>query len=400
MRPLTFTRSVNLASPHSRHFQQKPTPRKVVTSPENKILGESLGLQSHRHGRYLGLSSPFEPLLIGLSPFDSRNESLLNLGTLRRVNENETFMMLPDESTQDFADDAEALEAIERVVSPYSHDLLNLYFRIVHPSFPIIQKHVFVERLRNGEKNFSPALMAGMYLLALYWWSYDENLSKHIRPDVTVLDTIATRSLAAAMQRPKLSTVQAGLLLLQRPEADSWSLTTQLVAIGQEIGLHLDCTSWNIPPWERGLRKRIAWALYMQDKWSSLIHGRPSHIFAANWAVKPILDEDTLVDSQVNPNLDPDTEEEREEMERGKILFSQMIALTGIMAEIMDNFYTQVAIQEFADAGNKSTQLILDRAKPIQIKLKEWFSNLPDSVRMDNVQPGKLVSTGMCRNAF
>jgi transcription factor-like protein len=306
-------------------------------------------------------------------------------------------MMLPDESTQDFSDDTEALEAIEKIVAPYGRDLLELYFRIVHPSFPIIQKHVFVERLRNGERNFSPALMAGMYLLALNWWSYDEKLSKQTRPNVNQLDSIATRSLAAAMQRPKLSTVQAGLLLLQRPEADSWSLTTQLVAIGQEIGLHLDCTSWNIPPWERGLRKRIAWALYMQDKWSSLIHGRPSHIFAANWAVKPILDEDTLVDSQVNPNLDPDTEEAREEMERGKILFSQMIALTGIMAEIMDNFYTQVAIQEFADAGAKSTQVILDRAKPVQIKLKEWFSNLPDLVRMDNVQPGKLISTGTCK---
>jgi Fungal specific transcription factor domain len=333
--------------------------------------------------------------LIGLSPFDSRNESLLPLGTLRRVNDNETFIMLPDDSTQDFADDAEALEAIDRVVAPHGPDLLELYFRVVHPCFPIIQKHVFVERLRNGEKNFSPALLSGMYLLALNWWVYDENLSKLPRPDMAELDSIATRSLAAAMQRPKLSTVQAGLLLLQRPETDSWSLTTQLVAIGQEIGLHLDCTSWNIPPWERGLRKRIAWALYMQDKWSSLIHGRPSHIFAANWAVRPILDEDTTVDSQINPNLDPESEEEIDEMEQGKILFSQMILLTNMMAEVMDSFYTQVAIQEFADAGTKSTQMILERAKPIQIKLKEWFSNLPDSVRMDRVTPGKLAPTGM-----
>jgi Fungal specific transcription factor domain len=362
--------------------------------PENKILGESLGLQSHRHGRYLGLSSPFEPLLIGLSPFDARNESLLSLGTLRRVNDNETFIMLPDDSTQDFADDAEALEDINRVVSPHGSALLELYFRVVHPFFPIIQKHVFVERIRNGEKNFSPALVAGMYLLALNWWAYDKELSRHPRPSVDELDNIATRSLAAAMQRPKLSTVQAGLLLLQRPETDSWSLTTQLVAIGQEIGLHLDCTSWDIPPWERGLRKRIAWALYMQDKWSSLIHGRPSHIFAANWAVKPLLDEDTTIDSQINPNLDPEGEEEKNDMETGKMLFSQMIGLTKIMAEVMDSFYTQVAIQEFADAGNKSTQLILERAKPVQIKLKDWFSRLPDSLRMDSVIPNKLAPQG------
>jgi hypothetical protein len=97
---------------------------------------------------------------------------------------------------------------------------------------------------------------------------------------------------------------------------------------------------------------------------------------------------------EINPNLDPESDEERHDMERGKILFSQMIALTGIMAEVMDSFYTQVAIQEFADAGVKSTQLILERAKPVQIKLKEWFANLPASVRMDSVTPGQLAPTG------
>ena len=90
-----------------------------------------------------------------------------------------------------------------------------------------------------------------------------------------------------------------------------------------------------------------------------------------------------------------ESEEERDIMEQGKILFSQMILLTNMMAEVMDSFYTQVAIQEFTDAGLKSTQMILERAKPIQIKLKEWFSNLPESVRMDNVTPGKLAPTGM-----
>ena len=71
-------------------------------------------------------------------------------------------------------------------------------------------------------------------------------------------------TLADAMFRPKLSTIQAGLILSQRPEGDQWAPTAQLVAVGQELGLHLDCSHWKIPPWERGLRKRLAWALYMQ----------------------------------------------------------------------------------------------------------------------------------------
>jgi hypothetical protein len=236
--------------------------------------------------------------------------------------------------------------------------------------------------------------MAGMYILALNWWSFDPKLAGYPKPDSAKLEAIAMKSLYLAMQRPKLSTIQAGLLLLQRPEADSWSLTTQLVAIGQELGLHLDCSSWSIPVWERGLRKRIAWALYMQDKWSSLIHGRPSHIFGANWAVKPIIDEDFQEDADGYPNQEPETEDEKEENKRGQVLFAQMIGLTMIMGEVMDTFYTQTAIQDFANAGKSSTQMILMRAKNVQLKLRKWHEELPASVKMHANTNGKLCSSG------
>jgi hypothetical protein len=387
------------------HSPLKP-PQKVSSKPsvspgqrpiaqiENNVLGETLGLQRSKHSRYIGLTSPFDPVLVGLSQFNSRHESALDIGTLRRVNDHETFIMYPDANAHDYGTDGEFIEEINRIVQPHGPALIDIYFRIVHPSFPVVQKHVFLERYRTSGANVSPPLLAGMYILALNWWSHDPHLSKHPRPNIAQLDAIASRTLTAAMQRPKLSTVQAGLLLLQRPEADSWSLTTQLVAIGQELGLHLDSATWSIPVWEHGLRKRIAWALYMQDKWSSLIHGRPSHIFSANWAVKHITDEDVTEEATLNPNFGSESEEEKAENEKGQMLFAQMISLTGIMAEIMDTFYTQVAIQDFANAGKDSTRMILDRAKPVQIKLKEWFSKLPVPVRMDNVTPKQLSSTG------
>lgn len=355
---------------------------------------ETLGLQRRQHSRYIGLSSPFDSLLIGLSHFDTRNESAFDLGTLRRVNDHECFIMLPDENTQDYTDEVDMLNQVEQIVHPHGPALLDIYFRTVHPSFPIIQKHLFTERYRRGERAFSPALMAGIYILALNWWTFDPKLAGYTKPDAARLEAIAHRSLSLAMERPKLSTLQAGLLLLQQPEADSWSLTTQLVAIGQELGLHLDCSSWSIPLWERGLRKRIAWALYMQDKWSSLIHGRPSHIFGANWAVKAITDDDFKEEDDGYETSQPESEEDKVENQRGQVLFAQMIRLTAIMAEVMDTFYTQVAIQDFANAGKNSTRLILERAKPVQIKLKEWFSKLPPSTRMDASSGNRLSSTG------
>ncbi|KAF1997441.1 hypothetical protein P154DRAFT_280653 [Amniculicola lignicola CBS 123094] len=372
-----------------------PPAQPLLTNQHLPHLGETLGLQRRQHSRYIGLSSPFDSLLIGLSSFDTRNESTFDLGTLRRVNDHECFIMLPDENTQDYAGEADSLHLVEQVVHPHGPALLDLYFRVVHPSFPIIQKHLFVERYRNGDRTFSPALMAGMYILALNWWSFDHKLASYPKPDAARLEALANKSLSLAMERPKLSTVQAGLLLLQRPEADSWSLTTQLVAIGQELGLHLDCSGWSIPQWERGLRKRIAWALYMQDKWSSLIHGRPSHIFGANWAVKAINDDDFKEEGDGYETRQEETEDEKEDSLRGQMLFAQMIELTAIMAEVMDTFYTQVAIQDFANAGKGSTQLILERAKPVQIKLKRWHEKLPQSIRMHAETGSKLSSTGM-----
>lgn len=402
---ISAARSVDLVSSTHKNLPSKglskpttsPTHRPINTHIQHNVLGETLGLQSHSHSRYIGLTTPFDTTLISLSKFDSRNESILSLGTLRRVNDHETFMMVADENVSSISDDAEALDAIDNVVSPHGPALIELYFRIVHPSFPIIQKRVFLERVRSGDLNFAPSLLAGIYILALNWWAQDASLAGKAKPDVVPLEAIAQRTLMAAMQRPKLSTVQAGLLLLQRPEADSWSLTTQLVAIGQELGLHLDCSSWSVPLWERELRKKIAWALYMQDKWSSLIHGRPSHIFAANWAVRPMsLDGSVLEDDlRISSNSAVETEETRAELEKGLSLFSQMISLTSIMAEIMDTFYTQVAIADFAAAGKNSTRLILDRAKPVQIKLKDWYARLPATVRMESLTPGQLSSTGM-----
>ncbi|KAF2442244.1 hypothetical protein P171DRAFT_456225 [Karstenula rhodostoma CBS 690.94] len=388
-----------------------PTPTITATapspphqSPSGSVhiphLGETLGLQRRQHSRYIGLSSPFDSLLVGLSHFDARNESPTDLGTLRRVNDHECFIMLPDENTHEYVDEAETLAQVEQCVGGHGPALLELYFRIVHPSFPIIQKHLFIGRYRNGDRSFTPALIAGMYILAVNWWSLDPRLAHLPKPDVARLEAIAMSSLSRSMEKPKLSTVQAGLLLLQRPEADNWSLTTQLVAIGQELGLHLDCSGWSIPLWEGGLRKRIAWALYMQDKWSSLIHGRPSHIFGANWAVQPITDDDFKEEGDGYETRTEESEDEYEENLRGQTLFAEMIGLTQIMAEVMDTFYTQVAIQDFKNAGKNSTQLILQRAKPVQIKLRQWHERLPANVKMNAATKSKFSSLGYLHLAY
>ncbi|KAF2482318.1 fungal-specific transcription factor domain-containing protein [Neohortaea acidophila] len=359
-------------------------------SPNPYAVDQSLSLQRHSHCTYLGPTTALDASLIGLSSFDDNNETASYVGTLRHVTDGEYFSIHSDADVPIPDDEARALAEIDALIGPHGPALIDLYFHNVHPNYPIMQKKTFLDRHRHGDRHFNPPLLAAMYLLAMDWWHSDPELSQHPRPDADRLEYIAITGLNIAMQRPKISAVQAGLLLLQRAKSSTWTLTVQLVALGQDIGLHLDCTEWSIPLWERRLRKRLAWALYMQDKWSALMHGRPSHINAADWAVQP------PVASDFDDNLDPEPSEPAPEAAKGRSLFMHMISLTSIMAEVCSTFYSQTAKAEFARAGRYATQLVLNRAKPVQIKLKDWFAKLPPECKMDSpaLGPHHLSSTG------
>lgn len=368
------------------------------------VVDESLSLQRHRHCKLLGQTTALDASLLGLGTFNDKNETESRVGTLRQVTSSEYFSTHADADVPVPDDEARALAEIEAIVGHHGQALIDIYFRNVHPSYPIIQKHAFLDRVRHGDKQFNPPLLAAMYILALSWWDHDPILSAQPKPDLARLEYIAISSLTVAMQRPKISAVQAGLLLLQRAKSSTWTLTVQLVALGQDIGLHLDSSDWSIPLWERRLRKRLAWALYMQDKWSAVMHGRPSHINAADWAVQtptmsdfddsiPPFPNESSDGGDVESSVDPQTS-------KGRTIFMQMIALTSTMAEVCSTFYSQTARTEAARAGRYSTQLVLNRAKPVQLKLKEWFAKLPAECKMDNLTPGQLSSTGYLHLAY
>jgi len=110
------------------------------------MLKRTLGLQDDRYCQYIGLTTDFEPSLIDLSPFDPQDESLLSRGTLRKVSDVDTFLMLPDDTTPGHEHLIEDADAIESIVAPHGPALLELYFRIIHPNFPILQKAVLSSR--------------------------------------------------------------------------------------------------------------------------------------------------------------------------------------------------------------------------------------------------------------
>ncbi|KAK1760258.1 transcriptional activator protein DAL81 [Echria macrotheca] len=353
------------------------------------LLDRTLGLHRTTHFKYIGPSSLHEERLLDLIHrfYESGNGE--DGCKFRRVADSTTFLSKSDRHTLFSADVDGDLEDIERVVRPHGPGLVDLYFRTVHPSYPILHKGVFLEKYGRSYKEFSPPLLAAVYLLAMDWWEYDRGLSSHPKPDAESLLRIAMKALTGVIHRPKLSSVQAGLLLLQRSGGDSWVLTTQVVAIGEELGLHLDCTTWNIPEWEKGLRRRLAWAIFMQDKWGALIHGRPSHVIPSNWQMPRV----SLADFPESA-ADEDDKEGSTEVEKGRLLFIHLTKLTQIMAQALDLLYSpdQSKIQEVVAVSG--VQGLLELVKPMAVKLKEWANDMPSDLRMDDVKTRKLCSNG------
>ncbi|KOS47422.1 hypothetical protein ACN38_g1578 [Penicillium nordicum] len=336
--------------------------------------------------QHIGMTTELEPTLLDYLPLDQYDECTVSDSRVRRCADDGTFMRVVD-TVPGGDSQAVSLDVIESLVAPYGSTLIEKFFDHVHPSFPILIEEVFRQSYRE-RRGLSPLLLAAVYVLTLKFVDVGAASQTARKPDAARLEDSALKLLMDSLQFPSVSTIQAGLLLTQKSTLATASLNGQLVTAAFELGLHQDCTSWRMETWEKGLRKRLAWALYMQDKWSSLVHGRPSHIFAFNWTVKDLVEQD-FSDAFASGT---DSSHDETAVGHGPLLFCNMVALTTILSDILDRFYTLHAIEEFAAAGNQRTRMILERAKPAQIRLKDWFSSLPPSLKMET-STGELVET-------
>ncbi|KAL8837684.1 MAG: hypothetical protein Q9170_002445 [Blastenia crenularia] len=88
------------------------------------------------------------------------------------------------------------------------------------------------------------------------------------------------------------------------------------------------------------------------------------------------------------------------EVEKGRLLFFHTISLTRILADTLGSLYFVQADQELRMAATMATRSALAKAKPLQIRLREWHMNLPDFLSIEDVKVRKLSSTGYLHLAY
>jgi len=204
----------------------------------------------------------------------------------------------------------------------------------VQPYFPILSKERSNRDDRYDPDSIATPLLAAIYGHALSFCIFDDQLCVDVYtpPSPDTLFTLAWLACVPGFHTPSLAIVQTLLLLVQRRPTNKhvadtpfkWLLMSNAVSIAQALGLNLDPSDWPMPLWEQRLRKRVAWALYAQEKWLSLNFGRSSHISPDDWDVQE-LKADDLEDHDLNG----DTSQPE--------YFPRLCALSGIVDEILRN---------------------------------------------------------------
>lgn len=380
-----------------------PSSTLLTIPPE--ILGpheRTLGCSFTRFGELYGLGSDMEPILMRHRPYDGyTHEFSLETHSIRRVlvkddgqNYPLTFHMAADEKAIEGDPTSAAIDAMEACVHPHGPKLVELFWRHVQPCYPILSKDAFTRAYNQSYRNIPAALLGAVYLSSIRWWTYDPELSIRTPPDAVLLRRMLRTAIPASYHRPKLCSIQAALLLLQCQPEDplnpdhtfQWGLTCQALAIGQCIGLHLDASNWSIPQWERNLRKRLSWALYMQDRWTALAYGRPVHIHDDDWTVQDL----TMADfSDYDIGGPPGQDDDRRSISTtGKTQYMQMARLSQILSAVYADFYTARSCKE------QDTVVLFEKARPLFDVLTNWYHNIPPTLHMGITYQRKLCFHG------
>lgn len=218
-------------------------------------------------------------------------------------------------------------------------------------------------------------LLGAMYALALRFVPYDEHLAVWFSQTSLSADALwrfVYEELQEHIHQPGLSVVQASLLYLHKEPADekrhsltdtpfTWSWTGQLVGLTTSLGLHTECSMWAIPSWEKRLRRRLWWAVYAEDKWRSLLLGRPSYIHSEEWDVEGL-------DSSHFGSVSADLSQEEH------IPFQSFIGLTQIAESVQEAFYSLRASQKLSIDMSASIGV----ARPLLQRLEAWRSSSAD----------------------
>jgi hypothetical protein len=367
-----------------------------LSVPFESSSGEpSLDQQSSSNSTIVGLSGETDPYLLSRYRYDQYNEAAFQSIRIRKMNDGlgpdnsiPTFFTIQHNALASKAQPQERPETLERfrreVEEMVSDDvgkrLIRLFYKYVQPYFPILSREggIFL-RDEDGCRDPSTiptGLLAALYGHALPFCAWDEKLCVDVYtpPSAEALFKIAWAACMSSLHTPSYAGLQALLLFVQRrPTNKNVSDTpfkgvmiSSAVSIAQSLGLYRDPSEWPLPTWEIKQRRRLAWATYVQDKWLALNCGRMGYIPSDDWDVDmltmdDLAEQDKFPDGYATPS--PATAHH----------FIKLCELTVLIDDVLRDLFSVRATK----ALHTSFEATLEAAKPLRLRLTEWYQALP-----------------------
>ncbi|KAL4867829.1 hypothetical protein BDV12DRAFT_110927 [Aspergillus spectabilis] len=257
-------------------------------------------------------------------------------------------------------------EAMEKVIEPLGPELCSVYFKEIHPPFPILDEKTVIEAYQQDGLPY--ALACEIYACSLILWKTSPKISATSRPvpDVRYLWNLTVSAMNDDFLSPNFSTVLACILdLLGRPITSiTYNAVNvgRVVALAQSLGLNRNPATWGLDRRQKSLRIRTWWGILIHDKWASLSHGTPPHIHKSVWDV-PLPDSNSLL-----VNILPGQEYPSDTRLQGGHSFVALCSLTTILGQILPLIYaleTQPLEHSFRTLRRHETTL------------NEWEESLP-----------------------
>ncbi|VEU24177.1 DEKNAAC105457 [Brettanomyces naardenensis] len=184
-------------------------------------------------------------------------------------------------------------EKLRSLIGDYGPRLLLIFFQRISPFLPLFSRGLFYFGRNQNMLDFRNSLVSTLLTTAMDWWKDDPVLQRYLPPSDVTLFNIASSTMMKEQVNPNYSTLQACVLLSQKRPFDHcmpdtpfrWSLLGMAGSMAMSMGYNEDCSEWDIPHWNKRLRRRIWWTFVVQDTWFAASYGRPLHISRRFWYV-------------------------------------------------------------------------------------------------------------------
>ncbi|BDD62292.1 hypothetical protein MAP00_007265 [Monascus purpureus] len=403
------------------YHQGKGSPSIHGHSPTNTLkppgdtLEETKGLTAH----FLGLSSDQDADLLSSFRSNILNETSYVDVNIRQVFAGDSAHNLPPihfNIVHDLFPERDnrirqrASERIEEYVQPHADALVRLYFRFVHPSLPVLSKARFLQSYCENRLGIPASLRGVIYGLACSFWDRDETLSPLPALHRSELFENAHAALLSELDSPKLATLQSCLLIIHdnppmthtTESPRNWTLACQATSCAQSLGLHMDPSLWNIPMWEKCLRKKLWWATFVTDKWSTMSHGNPSHIPQSSFNTMDVTLDDILCDEDVtcSPYAHVLLESDHSPNLARARSFYETVRLAKQLSTLLHYSFTIRSNPLLPTAGTEPG--VIDHSVfLLKSELDTWYSTLPRCLKLDLMTgAGDICSNGPLHLAF